>query len=139
MKANNEDKLKDRYQKGETSRHEEAEFFNNQAQGGQYKPWAQYRRAQQKVMPEDLLDNIAKEIDERQPKRRNLIITIASVAASIALLAAFFINRSVNNELSYDEKAAMLEEILNTLPEEQVNNEYVLYEDAMLVIYLETK
>jgi hypothetical protein len=136
MKSKKENQLEHKYLEGEASLAEEQEFLRRQ--DTPFNGWSAYRAKNHYPVPDKLIDNIADELDRQVSKSRKFYLAWASAAASIALVILLLFANSLERELSYEEKAAKLEEILNALPENKTTNE-ILYEDALVVIYVESK
>lgn len=139
MKSENKNLLEDKYLEAQTSLEEEKEFFEKAGKEESFKPWAAYRKSNQFKAPSGLSERIAEKIDSNQTRARNIYFRISAIAASIILIALFYFRPSVEPEMSYTEKQAMLEEILTILPENEISRSDILYEDATLVIYLDNK
>ncbi len=136
------DELLNKYEQGLTSQ-EEMDFLLEQFENSRSGPgvWFNYLRLQKKKAPENLHKQVWSAIQTQEKKKNRKIALFISAAASLAILISFiFISPSLRNqkEMSYEEKAAKLEEALSLLSEnnEQANRE-IIYEDEIIVIYTE--
>ncbi len=136
MNREQTDKLLEKYEQGLTSVEEEKQLFAHPEDSGiDHQVWFQYVNHQKKEVPNDLEDTVWSSIQTR--KKKWLIRTI-SMAASVALLVSLFLttNPWQKKEMSYEEKAALLEEALAMCAEKkQTIEREILYEDELLIIY----
>ena len=139
MSTQKKDPLDHKYLNAESSLEEDEQFFKKQEKDGPLKSWAKFRQKSSYQAPGGLSDRIADSIEKKRSNTRTLYVTISSIAASLILIAVFLFGNSGSAEMSYEEKKALLEEVLSTFPEEEVIPEReIFYEDDMIVIYYET-
>jgi len=136
------DELLDKYEEGRASQ-EEMDLLREQFKGSRNGPgaWFNYLSIQKRKAPENLNTEVWSAIQSHEKKKNRKITWFISAAASIAILITFiFISPSLRNqkEMSYEEKAAKLEEALSLFSEhkKQANRE-IIYEDEIIVIYTE--
>ncbi len=136
------DELLEKYEQGLASQ-EEMDLLMEQFEDSWTGPgvWFNYLRLQKKKAPENLNYQVWSAIQSQEKKKNRKITLFISAAASLAILISLiFISPSLRNqkEMTYEEKAAKLEEALSLISE---NNEQadrkIIYEDEIIVIYTE--
>ncbi|MFC0875856.1 hypothetical protein ACE01N_04640 [Saccharicrinis sp. FJH2] len=137
----NIDKLIKTYEAGESSLAEEM-FLKDHAEeiNHSHKPWFKYIQRNKHTAPQQFNTSIWEAIQRRRKNKQRLSIGILTAAASVAILLSVFIINPQKNRLSYQEKEAILNEALsmfNAHNTTQQQTQNVLYEDDMIVIYLE--
>jgi len=103
--------------------------------------WFNFLRLQKKKAPENLNHQVWSAIQSHVKKKNRRVTLIISAAASLAILISLiFITPTLRNqkEMTYEEKAAKLEEALSLISEHnnQANRE-IIYEDEIILIYTE--
>ncbi len=140
MNKENIDKQLELYYKGLTSSKEEIELLKQLDNSKkETNIWFNYIRHDKKVAPKNLESTIWASIQKRENRKRRILLRIGSVAASIILAVSVFLTVETwpQKEMSYAEKAAVLEEALAMISETQetaILGE-ILYEDEILIIY----
>ena len=136
------DELLNKYEQGLASQ-EEMNLLLEQFEDSRSGPevWFNYLRLQKRKAPENISSKVWSAIQSHEKKKNRKITWFISAAASLAILISLiFISPSLRNqkEMSYEEKAAKLEEALSLISE---NNEQadrnIIYEDEIIVIYTE--
>ena len=136
------DELLEKYEQGLASQ-EEMDLLMEQFEDSRTGPgvWFNYLRGQKKKAPENLNYQIWSAIQSQEKKKNRKITLFISAAASLAILISLIIiSPSLRNqkEMTYEEKAAKLEEALSLISE---NNEQadrkIIYEDEIIIIYTE--
>ena len=136
------DELLEKYEQGLASQ-EEMDLLMEQFEDSRTGPgvWFNYLRLQKRKAPENLQNQVWSAIQTQEKKKTRKITLFISAAASLVILISLIIlSPSLRNqkEMSYDEKAAKLEEALSLISE---NNEQadrkIIYEDEIIVIYTE--
>ena len=104
-------------------------------------PWFTYLNNKKIKTPKDIEAQVWKSIQVHEKRKSRFGVKVLSIAASIALLiSVLWITDSFNSrEMSYEEKAAVLEEALTmiTSAEKGLVVEEIIYEDETIVIYTE--
>jgi len=136
------DELLKKYEEGLASQ-EEMDLLMEQFEDSRNGPgaWFNYLRLQKRKAPENFNSQVWSAIQSQKKQKNRKMTLFISAAASIAILITFiFISPSLRNqkEMSYEEKAAKLEEALSLFSEhnERANRE-IIYEDEIIVIYTE--
>jgi len=136
------DELLKKYDEGLASQ-EEMDLLMEQFEDSRNGPgaWFNYLRLQKKKAPENLHNQVWSAIQSQEKKKNRKIIWIFSAAACLALLISIiFISPSLRSqkEMSYEEKAAKLEEALSLISENKKQApRKIIYEDEIIVIYTE--
>lgn len=136
------DELLDKYEQGLASQ-EEMDLMMEQFEDSRSGPgvWFNFLRLQKKKAPKNLNHQVWSAIQTHEKKNKRKITWFISAAASLAILISLiFITPILRNqkEMSYEEKAAKLEEALSLISEHnnQANME-IIYEDEIILIYTE--
>lgn len=136
------DELLEKYEQGLASQ-EEMDLLMEQFEDSRSGPgvWFNFLRLQKKKAPENLNHQVWSTIQSQEKNKNRKITLFISAAASLAILISLiFISPSLRNqkEMTYEEKAAKLEEALSLISE---NNEQadrkIIYEDEIILIYTE--
>ncbi len=136
------DELLEKYEQGLASQ-EEMDLLMEQFEDSRSGPgvWFNFLRLQKKKAPENLNHQVWSAIQSQEKNKNRKITLFISAAASLAILISLiFISPSLRNqkEMTYEEKAAKLEEALSLISE---NNEQadrkIIYEDEIILIYTE--
>ena len=142
MKKSELENIMNKYNQGKTTLEEEQSLFEYAKDNDlSLTVWAEYLKQRKKKAPDNLKSNIWKAIQSGETRKRKLRIGLLSAAASVLLIIGFSINYLRNERMDYLEKEALLQEVLNMLPDEQIvqSNGRVLYEDNSVIIYLTSK
>lgn len=128
------------YEEGLTSSAEEKELLSLLSNSGKgANSWFRYIQAQKKPVPQNLENDIWLTIQNREQKKKRMLIKISSIAASVILAVSIFLSIMPLNkkEMSYDEKIAAIEEAMAMIsePQEEIIFGEILYEDEILIIY----
>ena len=136
------DKLLRKYEQGLVSQ-DEMDLLMEQFEDSRSGPgvWFNFLRLQKKNSPENLNHQVWSAIQSHVKKKNRRVTLIISAAASLAILISLiFITPTLRNqkEMTYEEKAAKLEEALSLISEHnnQANRE-IIYEDEIILIYTE--
>ncbi len=138
MKEHNLNKIFEKYKKGNSSLDEENILFENANNlNTSFKAWSNFARNNKIETPKDFNDTIWESFENKinNKHKSRFKIVIMSAAASILLIIAFFIGNTTKKELSYDQKAALLNEALSMFSDNKQNNENIIYENETIVIY----
>lgn len=130
--------LIEKYEAGASTLHEEQFLFDNAENSHSISEvWSTFVKRNRIEAPEDFNDKLWKSFQKRNVSKHRYKISIVSVAASIILIIALSIGNFGQNELSYKEKEALLNEALDMFvePEHEVTQERILYEDEIIIIY----
>lgn len=138
MRDNNIEKLIEKYNSGESSIAEERYLLKNVKHSKRtLKSWFNFLELQKTEAPTNFNDIIWAKFEHKTKTKSKLIISVLSVAASCLFILAFYINNHQQEVLSYDEKAALLNQALEIIAEkeQQVAEKDIIYEDKNLIIY----
>ena len=136
------DELLNKYEQGLASQ-EEMDLLMEQFEDSRSGPgvWFNYLRLQKRKAPENLHNQVWSAIQSQEKKKNRKITWFISAAASLAILISLiFISPSLRNqkEMSYEEKAAKLEEAQSLLSEHNGQTDRkIIYEDEIILIYTE--
>jgi hypothetical protein len=141
MKKEYMDKQLEIYEQGLSSVDEERELVSllGDSEKGS-NSWFKYIDQHKKIAPQNLESNIWSTIQSKEQRKRRKLFRISSVAASVILAVSLFFTLDIRyqDEMSYSEKMAALEEalaLISEAPKKPVLEE-ILYEDEIIIIYL---
>jgi 23S rRNA-/tRNA-specific pseudouridylate synthase len=99
--------------------------------------WLKFLKHHKTEAPVDFNEDLWKKFEGKTQSYRKLIITTLSIAASVLLFIAFTYSYSEKDNLSYEEKEALLKQSLELFSENEENiaNQDILYEDESIIIY----
>ena len=138
MSTENKKELYDNYMEGKTSLDEESTLFEQNQNEGELKAWATFRNKNRHEAPQGMAERLESELFGGK-SRKIRYWSIGSIAASIALAMILFFGNNHETSMTLEEKEAMLEQVLNILPEDELIEEQdILYEDDLIVIYYES-
>jgi len=104
--------------------------------------WSKFVNAHKAKAPEQFTDKQWEKFDKHTASTRKLVMSIVSVAASILVLVTLYLSFSdPQDELSYEEKASLLKQAKNMLPEQnqEIATQDIIYEDHSIIIYTTTE
>jgi len=136
------DELLKKYEQGLASQ-EEMDLLMEQFEDSRTGPgvWFNYLRLQKRKAPEDFNKQVWSAIQSQEKKEKQKTLLFISAAASLAILISIiFISPSLRNqkEMTYEEKAAKLEEAQSLLSEHNGQTDRkIIYEDEIILIYTE--
>lgn len=130
--------LVEKYKKGTSSLEEEAFLITKKTDLNiQDEVLFEYLEKKKVPVPENLNDTLWENFKRKNNKTRKLKTLIFSAVASVALFIAFFLIKPIEQEMSYEEKKALLNEakamIANT--KKQFISQNIIYEDELIKIY----
>ena len=130
-----------KYLDAETTLDEEQELFRAKGQVRQIEDWFAFINKKRKHSPPHLSQSIRAAIRHRKVSKQRVLLRLSGLAASIILLLGFCIYNAHLKSSDYREKKALLREALSMFPSDQQVHEPpgVLYEDEMIVIYIDSK
>lgn len=140
MKREYINKQLEKYEKGLSSSHEEQELISLLSSSAKGKnAWFKFIKLQKAKVPENLEDDIWTSIQNQENRKKRLLIRISSIAASVVLalsLSMGFFNRNPE-EMTLQEKEAVLKEAMALIPETQNKSILgeIIYENEILIIY----
>lgn len=136
------DELLKKYEQGLASQ-EEMDLLMEQFEDSRTGPgvWFNYLRLQKRKAPEDFNKQVWSAIQTHEKKKKRKTLLFISAAASLAILISIIlISPSLRNqkEMTYEEKAAKLEEAQSLLSEHNGQaDRKIIYEDEIILIYTE--
>ncbi len=138
MKERNIKNLLQEYFEGDTSLDQEQSLFGLlQDTDSSVNAWATFVKKNKIEPSEDFNDTLWKSFQHEKKRTQNLRIFIMSVAASALLFVSFFAVNWGQQELSYAEKEALLNQALNMFPESDPDDidRNIIYENEMIIVY----
>ncbi len=136
-------KLLELYEQGLSSSEEEATLIKNLGESkNKTHPWFNYLNKKRVKTPENMEDQIWKNIQDKEKNKSRIALRILSVAASVTLLfSILWISTDVFEPkmMSFEEKVMLLKEAraMISADEESTTSREILYEDELLIIYAE--
>ncbi|KGL61822.1 hypothetical protein [Polaribacter sp. Hel1_85] len=127
-----------KYKAGKSSLQEEAFLFENVGESEtEIKSIAAFVKQQKKIAPKNLNKDLWTSFEKRTNKNKKLKTFFISAAASIVLISALLINNFNKNQLSNNEKEALLKEAKSMFLEfDKSKPAYsVLVENDLLIVY----
>ncbi|MEM8763472.1 MAG: hypothetical protein AAGD88_06660 [Bacteroidota bacterium] len=138
MKESKLKKLLEAYKAGETTLEEER-FLFEQAKEAEpsWEAWSTFVKNNEIATPKDLNDRLWESFEPKTLSSRKKVVVMLSAAATVLVLVALAIGNLGQDELSYSEKEALLNEALELFPEtiEEVTEREVIYENEMITVY----
>ncbi|MEL7268313.1 MAG: hypothetical protein AAGL34_01920 [Bacteroidota bacterium] len=138
MKESKLKKLLEAYKAGETTLEEE-QFLLEQTKEAEpsWEAWSTFIENNKIATPKDLNDRLWESFEPKTRSRRNKFVVMLSAAATVLVLVALAMGNLGQDELSYSEKEALLNEALELFPEttEEVTEREVIYENEMITVY----
>ncbi len=128
----------EKYKNGETSLKEEEQLFNNV---GENQPGIEvlsgFVKENKINIPPNLNDTLWKSFEEKTTKNNRFKIGFFSAAASILLLVSLYFGFLNNDELSYDEKQALLNEAKSMFSDAEVKQTIhnIIIETDFVIVY----
>lgn len=138
MKENKIKNLIEKYEAGASTLSDEKILFDNAENS---KPtieaWSTFVKRNKKEAPQNFNDILWESFQNRKIKKHRLLVGIMSAAASVLLIIFLFIGHTGQKKLSYNEKAAFLNEALNMFSgtEQVQTQESIIYENEFIIIY----
>ena len=141
MSKKNSDSLLEKYLAGETTLAEEEKFFSDKTQGPGIEEWSRYVKQKRKKAPPNFNDTVWASIQIRHRRKQRFLVGLSGLAASITLFIAISIVNTNDNDVSYEEKKALLNEALSMFSDKKSEpaKQSIIYEDDMVIIYKTSK
>lgn len=132
MKESDIDRLIAKYKEGKTTLEQEQYLRENSPE---LEAWASYIDNNRIVTPEDLNKTLWESFETKKSNKTKLVTIFTAIAASLLLLLT--LNGGVwgSQELSFEEKQALLEEAINMFPTQGVDQQDIIYENEMIIVY----
>jgi len=136
------DKLLELYKQGLTSSEQEDALISElgDSREGQ-EIWFSYIKKHQRTAPESLENQILSLIqsEDKRKKRLTIFWTLAAASVSLVIVLSLIFTPWQQKEMSYEEKAAILEEaiLLASGADDAPSEREILYEDEIICIYKE--
>ena len=134
--------LIEKYKKAESTLDEERFLFDQAEQSEpSLKLWSAFVNNNKIEVPEHLNDSLWKSFEKRKAKKRKVFVSRIMAAASILLLISLLLTKSINKELDYAEKEALLNQALIMVSESDTaeKQQNIIYENEMIIIYTTTE
>jgi len=128
----------EKYKNGETSLKEEEQLFNNVGENQpEIEVLSNFVKENKINIPPNLNDTLWKSFEEKTTKNNRFKIGFFSAAASIVLLLTLYIGFLNNDELSYDEKQALLNEAKSMFSDAEVKQTIhnIIIETDFIIVY----
>lgn len=138
MKDENLKNLIDKYENGQSSLNEEKILHDQTDEiNPEMKPWSEFVNNHKAKVPEEFNEELWEKFEPKTNTTRKLFISIASVAATVLLIVTLYFNFNSNQqELSYEEKEALLNQAKDMLfNEDHLAQQDIIYEDETIIIY----
>ncbi|MEM9549149.1 MAG: hypothetical protein AAGA77_24390 [Bacteroidota bacterium] len=138
MKSEEIEKLIEKYKNGLSTIEEELFLFDHIKNiDPSLQAWSTFVKNNKTEPPENLNDKLWKSFQNKTTKKRRLYTSIISVSASILLFVGFFTINPGQEELSYSEKEALLNQARNMFSNnvQQEMEQTIIYENDMIVVY----
>lgn len=138
------EQLLKKYDEGQSSLDEERILMEHAGTSGkEMSAWARFVNHHKKTAPDGLAEDLWSSIESGEKRKRRFVLRLVSAAASVLLLITFSLTltRKAPDEMSYEEKQALLEEALSLFSsgnDKQTTKE-IIYEDEFLMIYTDIK
>jgi hypothetical protein len=89
------------------------------------------------TVPKNLNDILWENFEKKRNKIKRLRIGVFSAVASLALIISLFFINPTEEEMSYEEKLALLKEAKAMIAnaEQESNYKNIIYEDELIIIY----
>lgn len=143
MKADEIEKLIEKYKEGITTLDEEKVLFDyTDNSQNSLETWFSFVKNNKVEKPKHFNDKMWESFQSKKNRKRKLFLGAISAAASIILLIGFIIASPKQNELSYSQKEALLNQALDMVSSSELIEEvqhHIIYENDMIVIYKITK
>lgn len=131
--------LLEKYLEASGSRLEESEFLDGLSENAPLKDWVKFTKSQRVKPKADLGLLLDEAIDGGKTKKRGLFLKLSGIAAGLVLAFLWFSSPKNTMEMTLSEKEAALKEAMDLFSEDQETTDMVLYEDELIVIYIETQ
>ncbi|QTE21427.1 hypothetical protein [Polaribacter cellanae] len=140
MNIRKSDDLKNKYFTAKTTLEEEEWLFNSKNNDPEIEKWATYVNKNKAEIPSNLKDSVWSAIQNKEKRKKQKLIRLSGIAASIVLFISIFIY-NYTNKINDKKNEALLNEALSMFPKEKnvAEIQQVLYEDNMVIVYLASK
>ena len=141
MKEEHIKNLIEKYKLGTTTLIEEKKLFESDGKTDEsIKKISTFIKKTKKQVPENFNENLWDSFEKKTTKPNRFKISLLAAAASIALIVSLYISNTNQNELSYSEKEALLNEAKSMFAVTNKEETYqVLFEDELVVVYTKNK
>jgi hypothetical protein len=140
MKDKNIKHLIDKYETGYSSLDEEKTILTSvEEPDSELNPWFKFVKRKKTQSPEQFNEELWKKFEPKTNSTRKLLIGTISAAASVLLVLSLYFNNSDSQQkMSYEEKAALLNEAIEMASnqEDKIVNQDIIYEDNTIIIYI---
>lgn len=130
-----------KYNLGKTTLKEEKELFESDAITNEsFRKLFNFIKNNKKQAPDNFNENLWNSFEKKTTKPNRFKIGLLATAASIALIVSLYISNTNQNELSYSEKEALLNEAKSMFAAtNEVEAYQVLFENELVVVYTKTQ
>jgi 23S rRNA-/tRNA-specific pseudouridylate synthase len=138
MKDKSLQNIIEKYENGDSSINEEKILHNHIDESDQsLKSWSRFIKNHKTEVPEKFNERLWEKFESKTKSTRKLFIGAISIAASILLVLALYINNHKSqHELSYEEKVALLNQAREMLyHEDDIAQQDIIYEDDIIIIF----
>lgn len=142
----NADKLKhiiDKYESGASTLEEEQMLFDHlENSDTSLGAWATFVKQNKSDVPKDLNESLWQSLEARKPKKSRVLVKLLSAAAAVLLTIVLFIDLPTNDNQSYSEKEALLNEARSMFEKNDHPKYYkneIIYETDEMIIYSHSK
>ena len=138
MKEENTNRLIKKYKEGESTLKEEEHLFNTALNADPtLKNWATFVKKNKGTTPSDLNERLWEAFEPKTSTKNRLLTVLLSTAAAVLIGTALLITFQQQKKNDYAEKEALLSQALDmvTSSNQVQPNEYIIYENDMVIIY----
>lgn len=131
-------KLLEKYKNGISNLEEEAFLKTNKKNlDVKEEVYFTYLEKKKTSVPKNLNNRLWESFEKERNKVRRLRVGVFSAAASLALIISLFLISPIEEEMSYEEKLALLKEAKAMIAdsEQGSNTKNIVYEDELIRIY----
>ena len=128
----------EKYKNGETSLKEEEQLFNEVDENQpEIKVLSDFVKENKINIPPNLNDRLWKSFEEKTTKNNRFKIGFFSAAASVVLLVSLYFGNLNKNELTYNEKEALLNEAKSMFSDAEVKQTIhnIIIETDFIIVY----
>lgn len=136
------EKLIKKYESGHSSAEDEQYLMNHTNKSNPaMSAWFRFVKQCKTKTPENFNEELWNTFEGKTQSNLKLIVGVLTTAASVLLFLALYFGNNKQDTLSYEEKAALLNQAKNMLSEQKQNiaNQDIIYEDQNIIIYTTTE
>lgn len=142
MKDKPIEQLIEKYESGLSSKEDELYLIEHLDESThELNPWFQFVKHHKTKTSENFNEELWESFENKTQSKRKLILGMLTAAASVLLFLALFLGNNKQETLSYEEKAALLNQAKNMLTKQKqgIAQQDIIYEDQNIIIYTTTE